>query len=407
MKARQDGFTLVELAIVMVVIALLTAGGLRMIRTLTDLNHATDTRERMARARDALTAYWLRNGRLPCPAEPTFTDTDPNAGKETLVSTPTQGNVCSLTVSDPSGNSAYWGELPWVSLGLPAEVAYDGYNGRLLYAVAEGAIFNANLGTLVSPSTIAGTANFGGVPVPTSAAIPGAIKINNANGNAQNTQATLYAFALLSYGPNGYGAYQNSGQPKTVDTSLTGTGEQTNMHPSTSALTLYESVLASEKPDVFDDRLVYVSADELINKAIAAGMVPSPQKYFASQVERFKQALLPALSYDATTKRIFFDPMSVPALHLSGVAGPSPFLDASGLAIQTRFTPCGYIPVNLTNDPYTACTPGKVMLELTGPSSTGGLKAQITAADLVDLMLAAGMLQTPAQSSGGQSGSSG
>ena len=64
----QPGFTLAELAIVLVIVAFLLGGTMAMVSSQTDQRKWNDTQSRLEAARDALLGYAIANGRLPCPA---------------------------------------------------------------------------------------------------------------------------------------------------------------------------------------------------------------------------------------------------------------------------------------------------------------------------------------------------
>ncbi len=65
---RQAGFTLAELAIVMLVFSILLGGMFVSISTQLDLRNISDTQRNMDQAREALIGFAVANGRLPCPA---------------------------------------------------------------------------------------------------------------------------------------------------------------------------------------------------------------------------------------------------------------------------------------------------------------------------------------------------
>lgn len=123
-RSGQRGFTLLELAVVTVIIALLTGGALAMVERQMQRTRVADTQARLELARNALLDFLALYGRLPCPA------TDSSHGVES----PLGGGTCSRP---------YDGFLPAVTLGL-ASVDDDGYlndawaseTNRIRYAVS-------------------------------------------------------------------------------------------------------------------------------------------------------------------------------------------------------------------------------------------------------------------------------
>jgi prepilin-type N-terminal cleavage/methylation domain-containing protein len=67
-RARQRGFTLAEVAIAFVIIALLIGGTVLTLSAQTEAREITDTQRTLDQAREAIIGFALRNGRLPCPA---------------------------------------------------------------------------------------------------------------------------------------------------------------------------------------------------------------------------------------------------------------------------------------------------------------------------------------------------
>jgi prepilin-type N-terminal cleavage/methylation domain-containing protein len=118
-KAKQDGFTLVEMTIVLVIVALLSGGLMMSLMAQQDSVAASETQRRLNEARDALLGYAAANGRLPCPAAPGTTGVELPAG----------GGDC---------NNPWDGFLPAITLGLnPTNengYALDGWGNPIRYA---------------------------------------------------------------------------------------------------------------------------------------------------------------------------------------------------------------------------------------------------------------------------------
>ncbi|WP_018152134.1 type II secretion system protein [Leeia oryzae] len=67
-RCRSAGFSLLELAIVLLVISILTAGALRLLGTMNQNRQQDETRQRLDIARIAVLDYVALYGQLPCPA---------------------------------------------------------------------------------------------------------------------------------------------------------------------------------------------------------------------------------------------------------------------------------------------------------------------------------------------------
>lgn len=125
LPARQRGFTLVEMAIVLALFGLLVGGTLVVVGAQQEQQRIRTTEQTLRKASEALLGYALATtpdsdpAYLPCPADPAIGPTDPNYGREDR---------------DPDDNSCARedGWLPWVTLGLGER---DGWGQRVWYRV--------------------------------------------------------------------------------------------------------------------------------------------------------------------------------------------------------------------------------------------------------------------------------
>ncbi len=103
--ARHGGFTLVELAITLLVLTVLTSLLLIPLSGREEIRHRQQTSAELQEIRDALIGFAIIHRRLPCPAY----QSDPAAGNYGLEDT--SGSSC------PQSSEGF---LPWRTLGLPA-----------------------------------------------------------------------------------------------------------------------------------------------------------------------------------------------------------------------------------------------------------------------------------------------
>jgi prepilin-type N-terminal cleavage/methylation domain-containing protein len=110
------GFTLVEMAIVLVIIGFILGGLLVSLTAQTDLRDYTETRKLLENSKEALIGYTLTNRHLPCPDKTAGANNgindNPNDGREDF---------------DAAGNctAPFQGNLPWSTLGLPDRDAWQ------------------------------------------------------------------------------------------------------------------------------------------------------------------------------------------------------------------------------------------------------------------------------------------
>lgn len=123
---RHGGFTLVELAVVLAIIAMLLGGLVVTLSAQVDLQRIIETRATLENIREALMGFAAANGRLPCPASST------SSGQEAFSAggNATNGNCLNF----------YNGFFPAAALGItPTDTsgfALDGWGNRIRYATA-------------------------------------------------------------------------------------------------------------------------------------------------------------------------------------------------------------------------------------------------------------------------------
>lgn len=121
---RTAGFSLVELTIVLVIVALLSGGLLLNLSGQQSQAQNKEAQQQLDLVRDALLGFAMSNGRLPCPANPGLA-TDSGGGREAWTCTP----------ADCSGDrtcTLEHGTIPWLALGLKEG---DPWGTRLTYFV--------------------------------------------------------------------------------------------------------------------------------------------------------------------------------------------------------------------------------------------------------------------------------
>ncbi|MDR3450242.1 MAG: type II secretion system protein [Alphaproteobacteria bacterium] len=110
--ASQRGFTLVEMAMVIVIIGLVMLTVFPALVATRTANQTALTQSNLRNLMLATAAYVQANGCLPCPADASL-----NGAKFGKISTAAACGSC----------SAIEGIFPYVSLGVPASVAHDGW----------------------------------------------------------------------------------------------------------------------------------------------------------------------------------------------------------------------------------------------------------------------------------------
>lgn len=186
---RSAGFSLVELAIVVLIVSILLTMGLAAFSVQVDTAALSATQRRQETIKDALIAYLRSNKRLPCP-ETTALSGSPPTGTETRL---TPGNPATLCDS-------FWGTVPFATLGLSRETALDGYGNFFSYFISNSTAITDPDWTLTSTTGVPGF-NVGN---------PGRFSITE-NAIPTTHSANLAAVMIVSHGKNGSGAFTLKG----------------------------------------------------------------------------------------------------------------------------------------------------------------------------------------------------
>jgi prepilin-type N-terminal cleavage/methylation domain-containing protein len=132
---RARGFSLVEMAMVLLVVGVLAALFLPATNTMMDNNRRKETRTKLEALESAITRFVMTTGRLPCPADGSLAPGNANYGRE--LRTPATG-VCSAITT---------GVVPWLTLGVAHANALDGWNSAITYRVRGDMVsLNTSLG---------------------------------------------------------------------------------------------------------------------------------------------------------------------------------------------------------------------------------------------------------------------
>jgi type II secretory pathway pseudopilin PulG len=229
---REAGFTLVEIAIVLLIVGLMIGGLIAPLSSQMEQRRVSDTQRVMGEAREALFGFALRNGYLPCPA------ISATNGLEDRTS-----NVC---------NKRY-GFLPWATLGVNR---LDGWNRLMGYTV---------------------TPEFADSGAPFTLKTARDITIATRNRNGQLVAATGVndvPAALISFGRNGYGATSDQ-NTIIADAGSGNLDEKTNLQSSGTALIARDpSDDARASGGAFDDVVLWISPNILYNRMVAAQRLP-------------------------------------------------------------------------------------------------------------------------------------
>lgn len=260
---KVSGFTLVEMAVVTVIIGLLMGTMFGFASTMSRSSKLSETNKRQDIIKSALINFIAQNKRLPCPATPATNGIEVSATLDPLTFT----SVCDAVTT---GNIAN-GVVPWASLGMTREMGSDGYNNLFGYQVAVAATNryfndpNSNKDVSGIQGVISIAETFAGTPLNTCTAVPGS---NNPCGAVA---------VVLSYGQN-WGSIPAANSDEEENTN----GDN--------VFVVKDFSDSSANP--YDDIVLPLTANDLLTPLIMSGAVKSYQAFVAQAFSKTTAAIV-------------------------------------------------------------------------------------------------------------------
>ena len=244
-RSRTRGFTLVELAVVVAVIALLLGSLLVPLTTQVEQRNTTAAQKQLDEVREALIGFALVNGRLPRPALSALTGTE---------------KTDCMAAADPV--LACTGYLPWTALGVSKT---DAWGKMLRYSVVPEFASNTKFAFSMPPLVAPGYKQ---------------VRTRDQAGNEQPLAENLLA-VVLSYGGRNFGTTAD-GQTIANDSTVNADEGENDSRFSCAAAancTNFFSRTQSASKDAlvggdFDDIVVWVPKTILFSRMVQAGQLP-------------------------------------------------------------------------------------------------------------------------------------
>lgn len=242
--SKSAGFSLVEIAIVLVIVGLLLGGLLMPLATQQEVRRVGETQKTLDEINQALIGYALNQTppHLPCP------DKTGAAGAGTA------NDGLEDFVVATGACVAQEGNIPWATLGIANNA--DAWGNRVHYAVM--AAFSNRL-----PATTFTLAPPG----------PGTLTVCQTPACAV-TVATGLPAVILSYGRNGFGAINSAGAANLAPTSadeIQNTGAAPLPH---TVFVSRPATDANAPVGEFDDVVAWLSPNVLYNRMVSASKLP-------------------------------------------------------------------------------------------------------------------------------------
>lgn len=264
--AKWRGFTLIEMAVVVIIVTMLISLGLGVLNAQLASAAQAETKKRQALIKDALIAYLGAHKRLPCPDIP-------NRTHDTADTSQVSGAEDRAGAVDTGTCSGQIGVVPYATLGLSRELALDGWGNFMSYSVATGGTPCPGTGIDWSLSACFGAAKSAPYAVfEGTVAAPVAV--------AANVLAVI-----VSHGPNGFAAWASQGTRNVLPSQCE---EAHNAIATVAGCTLTANRFYRGERSEVDDVLAHVTRDEAINTLAAQGTLKSAEAQVMQDLARLK-----------------------------------------------------------------------------------------------------------------------
>jgi type II secretion system protein G len=212
MKKNISGFTLVEMAVVLIIMGFMIGILITPLTAQVDQRHISEANKDLAEIKEAILGYVVVNGFLPCPD--------------------TSGDGVDDGCANTSATSSTGGNLPWSTLGLKSKDPW-------------GQVYQYRVNNAFSAPFNLSTVGLGA----------GVIKICT-DSTCANTEAGNVPVLVFSYGKNG--AIQ---PPVSLDEKENANGD--------GVFVMHDFI-----QNGFDDVFIWISANVLMNRMVIAGKLP-------------------------------------------------------------------------------------------------------------------------------------
>jgi prepilin-type N-terminal cleavage/methylation domain-containing protein len=253
---QKNGFSLIELSVVITIISLTLGGALDLATKKTEADKRSETDERIEAIQEALEHFVIQNQRLPCPADGTIALNANGFGYETSAST----SGCSDSDLFSSSN-VYAGIVPIKTLGLDDDFALDGWNRRFTYVV--DARFANSLATNSNCNGTTSTYCF-------QYTTAGSITIRSDVSPGGGVTASEGVYVIISHGKNGHGAFKRNGGTNNADRldmdSTDGSEQENAEYDENGSNTTYDATFVDKQQTTsYDDIILYREKWHLIS----------------------------------------------------------------------------------------------------------------------------------------------
>ena len=269
-STTQSGFTLIELAVVMLILAFLLTSAFMSITALRKTANINEANQKMAEIEQALYGFAVANGRLPCP-------TIPGLGGVSNPADPTIAAAGQQHCANSPNIAGYIGFVPSTTLGIQGQVNCDGllldpWNRPYRYSISNVDAGNGR-GDFVTTDDLT-NANEGMANVTADLQVCRNLATTclagTAAANIIANNAVAVIFSMGEPRANSLRENENAGEAGAVIPSLCGAGN----YPVSNDRFYYSAPIVERAGSEFDDLLIWISPNILFNKLLDANRLP-------------------------------------------------------------------------------------------------------------------------------------
>jgi prepilin-type N-terminal cleavage/methylation domain-containing protein len=251
MSTKKQGFTLLEMSIVITIIAILAGGGVAVFMVSLQRYQLQETYDKIHAIQQALYQYRIAFNRLPCPADISLSTDTQNFGVEAENQEDCDGTPSANFHGDTGTEQPHEGMVPTKTLKLSDDYAFDGWGRRLIYTVTSDMTLDSAFTTIDADDTTTRL---------------------TVNDGAGNIKSELAGYVILSTGANGHGGFPRVGGTTRINASSINTDELENCDCSTALVPSgLNGVFTQRDPSVAfivsrnicDDIVVYGTRNDL------------------------------------------------------------------------------------------------------------------------------------------------
>ena len=249
MKKEHYGFTLIEMAMVLMIVGLLLGGMLVPLSAQMDQRNVSDTQKTLSDIKEAIIGYAIANGRFPCPASATSNG----------VESPVGGGNCT---------NFYNGFVPAATLGITSTVdnqgntgfAVDSWGNRIHYAVTSWNSASPSLNDVFTTTNGMHSVGMSGLaPNLIVCSVASTYSGSCSVANSTLTSSPGVPAVIYSTGKNGASG---------------GTSADEAENPDPNSADNDRVFVSHDFTPTFDDLVVWISPNILYNRMVAAGTLP-------------------------------------------------------------------------------------------------------------------------------------